>query len=206
MTLAYAVGNPAEKPMTVVAHVVRLAPDGSVTPQRIHTGSAGLAAHVRVHGFGALPSARAPVNLDHRSKLTVAVLAALVIPSVARLGPAGPPSRRFRRPRAAPRPPPAQSSTAAVVDPPRRPRRVDPAPSTPPAAPTPSAQVDGPAAPAQQAQRLPSSLVAEAPTQVRLPGGRVVRIRPTRTLPDRSLRIPDDLHTGRVVAWRCAAR
>jgi hypothetical protein len=55
VTLAYAVGNPADKPMTVVAHVVRLAPDGSVTPQQIHTGSAGLAADLPVRGFGALP-------------------------------------------------------------------------------------------------------------------------------------------------------
>jgi hypothetical protein len=55
VTLAYAVGNPADKSMTVVAHVVRLAPDGSVTPQQIHTGTAGLAADVPVHGFGALP-------------------------------------------------------------------------------------------------------------------------------------------------------
>lgn len=55
VTLAYAVGNPADKSMTVVAHVVRLAPDGSVTPQHIRTGTAGLAAHMSVHGFGALP-------------------------------------------------------------------------------------------------------------------------------------------------------
>jgi hypothetical protein len=55
VTLAYAVGNPADKSMTVVAHVVRLAPDGSLTPQHIHTGSAGLAGNIRVHGFGNLP-------------------------------------------------------------------------------------------------------------------------------------------------------
>ena len=55
VTLAYAVGNPATRSMTVVAHVVRLAADGNLTPQHIHTGSAGLAAHVPVHGFGALP-------------------------------------------------------------------------------------------------------------------------------------------------------
>jgi hypothetical protein len=62
VTLAYAVGNPAAGGMSVVAHVVRLAPDGSVTPVRIHTGSAGLAAHVDVHGFGTVPGAhrRAP--------------------------------------------------------------------------------------------------------------------------------------------------
>ncbi len=55
VTLAYAVGNPARGGMTVVAHAVRLAPDGSVTPLRIHTGSAGLAAKLRVRGFGSLP-------------------------------------------------------------------------------------------------------------------------------------------------------
>ena len=54
VTLAYAVGNPADKSMTVVAHVVRLEADGSVTPLRIHTGSAGLA-RGSVRGFGSLP-------------------------------------------------------------------------------------------------------------------------------------------------------
>ncbi|MBV9831841.1 MAG: DUF4397 domain-containing protein [Marmoricola sp.] len=55
VTLAYAVGNPAQGGMSVVAHAVRLEPDGSVTPLRIHTGSAGLAAKLRVRGFGTLP-------------------------------------------------------------------------------------------------------------------------------------------------------
>ncbi len=54
VTLAYAVGNPAGQGMSVVAHVERLAADGSVTPLRIHTGSAGLATGV-LHGFGSLP-------------------------------------------------------------------------------------------------------------------------------------------------------
>ena len=52
VTLAYAVGNPADDSMTVVAHVLRLKADGSVTPLRIGTGSAGLAAEVDVRGFG----------------------------------------------------------------------------------------------------------------------------------------------------------
>ena len=54
VTLAYAVGNPAGQGMSVVAHVERLAADGSVTPLRIHTGSAGLATGA-VRGFGSLP-------------------------------------------------------------------------------------------------------------------------------------------------------
>lgn len=57
VTLAYAVGNPADKSMTVVAHVVRLEADGSIALLRIHTGSAGSAAGVTVHGFGRVPSA-----------------------------------------------------------------------------------------------------------------------------------------------------
>jgi hypothetical protein len=54
VTLAYAVGDPAAEGMSVVAHVERLAADGSVTPLRIHTGSAGLATGA-VRGFGSLP-------------------------------------------------------------------------------------------------------------------------------------------------------
>ena len=84
VTLAYAVGDPAAEGMSVVAHVERLAADGSVTPLRIHTGSAGLATGA-VRGFGSLPAERAwrgPVNLSHRTKLVVVVLAALVLPSI----------------------------------------------------------------------------------------------------------------------------
>jgi hypothetical protein len=54
VTLAYAVGDPTAEGMSVVAHVERLEADGSVTPLRIHTGSAGLA-RGSVRGFGALP-------------------------------------------------------------------------------------------------------------------------------------------------------
>jgi hypothetical protein len=55
VTLAYAVGNPTAQGMSVVAHVERLEADGSVTPLRIHTGSAGLAAG-SVRRFGSLPT------------------------------------------------------------------------------------------------------------------------------------------------------
>jgi hypothetical protein len=152
--------------------------------------------------------------LDHRTKVTLAVVAALVVPSVLAWGVQssfqGDPGDRARstsaRPAASPEPAgsptpsptgsgSAQSSLAAPT----------PAPTTAtPSVPSPSAQVDGPAAPAQQAQRLPSSVAAERPTQVRLPGGRLVRVRPTRTLPDRSLGIPDDL--GTAGWWRGGAR
>ena len=55
VTLAYAVGDPTSQGMSVVAHVERLEADGSVTPLRIHTGSAGLATGP-VGGFGSLPA------------------------------------------------------------------------------------------------------------------------------------------------------
>jgi hypothetical protein len=52
VTLVYAVGSPANGSMNVIAHRERLDPDGSAQPSRIETGSAGLLAHRRVHGFG----------------------------------------------------------------------------------------------------------------------------------------------------------
>jgi hypothetical protein len=144
------------------------------------------------------------VRLDHRSKLGLAVVAALVVPSALAWGvqailPGGAAdSARPSAARSTPTPQPASpsptSSSAAAT----------PSPSTLPSSAAPSAQVAGPAAPAQQAQRLPTSVAAERPTQVRLPGGRVVRVQPTSTLPDLSLAIPDDLHTAGW--WRGGAR
>ncbi|MBZ5738878.1 DUF4397 domain-containing protein [Nocardioides mangrovi] len=51
ITLVYAVGSPRDGSMDVVSHRERLASDGSVAPSRIETGSAGLAAFVRVRTF-----------------------------------------------------------------------------------------------------------------------------------------------------------
>jgi hypothetical protein len=56
ITMVYALGNPADDSMSLVAHVARLASDGSLVPATIATGSAGLAADVRVHPFGRTPS------------------------------------------------------------------------------------------------------------------------------------------------------
>ena len=80
-------------------------------------------------------------------------------------------------------------------------------PSSPSAIPSstwPTAQVEGPATPAQEAQRLPTSVAAEPPTALRFPSGTVVRVRPTRTLPDGNLGVPDNLRTAGW--WRGGAR
>ena len=52
ITMVYAIGNPDDNTMTLVAHEATLAADGSLVPSTIATGSAGLAADVRVHPFG----------------------------------------------------------------------------------------------------------------------------------------------------------
>ena len=50
-TMVYAIGNPEDSSMQLVAHTVPLAADGSVTPGGIATGSAGLVAEWRVFTF-----------------------------------------------------------------------------------------------------------------------------------------------------------
>ncbi len=52
LTMVYAVGNPETDSMDLVAHTAALAADGSLVPRMIDTGSAGLAANVRVVPFG----------------------------------------------------------------------------------------------------------------------------------------------------------
>ncbi|GAA5137078.1 hypothetical protein GCM10023339_76890 [Alloalcanivorax gelatiniphagus] len=42
LSMIYAYGNPRDASMNVIAHTAQLAPDGSVQPTRIDTGSAGL--------------------------------------------------------------------------------------------------------------------------------------------------------------------
>jgi hypothetical protein len=51
ITLVYAVGTPDDGSMNVISHQERLASDGSVRPERIETGSAGLLAGMRVRAF-----------------------------------------------------------------------------------------------------------------------------------------------------------
>jgi hypothetical protein len=52
VTMVYAMGNPDDDSMSLVAHSADLAADGSVVPSSIGTGSAGLAADVSVTPFG----------------------------------------------------------------------------------------------------------------------------------------------------------
>ena len=56
ISMVYALGNPADDTMTLVAHSTRLADDGSLVPETIATGSAGLAADIELHPFGGAPS------------------------------------------------------------------------------------------------------------------------------------------------------
>jgi hypothetical protein len=51
ITMVYAVGSPTNGSMQVIAHVSRIAGDGSVVPASVDTGSAGLAADLRVTPF-----------------------------------------------------------------------------------------------------------------------------------------------------------
>jgi hypothetical protein len=52
VTMVYAVGNPDDDSMDLVAHVAKLAADGSVVPEEIRTGSAGLVGDRPVTAFG----------------------------------------------------------------------------------------------------------------------------------------------------------
>ena len=52
VSMVYAVGNPHDGSMNVILHSGRLTSDGSVVPDTIRTGSAGLLAGLRVRTFG----------------------------------------------------------------------------------------------------------------------------------------------------------
>ncbi len=52
VTMVYAVGNPSNGSMDVIAHTATIAADGTVVPDTIDTGSAGLAHHVTPFGAG----------------------------------------------------------------------------------------------------------------------------------------------------------
>ena len=60
VTMVYAVGTPKNGSMDVIAHASRVAPDGTVMPDRIKTGSAGLAAGDAVSLFGPQPAGDGP--------------------------------------------------------------------------------------------------------------------------------------------------
>ncbi len=128
------------------------------------------------------------MRLNHRGKLALAMLTALVLPSALAWG-VGSIASDDRHP------PPAASPASS--SPTSGPTSLTPTPS-------PTSQVDAPANPAQQAQRLPTSVTPEPPTGLSLPGGRTVRVRPSNGLPDGSLGIPDDLRTA--AWWRGGAR
>ncbi len=80
LSMIYAYGNPRNQSMNVIAHTSTLAPDGSVRPSQIDTGSAGLVTapvtvipEPRPHGFVLLPGVLAALVLVgtavvHRSR------------------------------------------------------------------------------------------------------------------------------------------
>lgn len=86
LSMIYAYGNPRDGSMNVISHTTTLAPDGSVRPSRIDTGSAGLATApvTEIPGAGPEGSGRLPF-----------VAAALVVVGAALLLP---PRRRGHRP------------------------------------------------------------------------------------------------------------
>ena len=148
------------------------------------------------------------MNLSHRTKLLVVVLAALVLPSVLAWGvraiTSGSDADQAQQAAETRSPPPSADPAPSSASP--SPSASPPPSASPSGTPTalPSLQVEGPAAPAQQAQRLPTSVVPEPPGSLRLPGGKLVRIVPTRTGLHGSLGIPDNLE--RAGWWRGGAR
>ena len=79
VTMSYAYGNPQDKTMKVVSHTAQLTSSGTAAPQRIHTGSAGLASAVPV-AFG-VPGAQQGV-----AAWTVWLSWLLALPTLALLG------------------------------------------------------------------------------------------------------------------------
>lgn len=54
LSMIYAYGNPSDGSMNVIAHTIGLAPDGTVEPTTIDTGSGGWAADLGVRPFSAV--------------------------------------------------------------------------------------------------------------------------------------------------------
>jgi len=64
LSMIYAYGNPRDGSMNVIAHTASLAPDGSVAPTRIDTGTAGLVTDpVDSFGAGGTPDLALPAML-----------------------------------------------------------------------------------------------------------------------------------------------
>ena len=88
LSMIYAYGNPRNGSMNVIAHTATLAPDGSVRPSRIDTGSAGLA----TVPVAEIP-ARGPDGPAVRPGLAaaLAVVVTAVVLRLRRRGPRAPP-------------------------------------------------------------------------------------------------------------------
>jgi hypothetical protein len=100
VTMVYAVGNPRDNSMNVIAHSATLSSNGAVVPSTIDTGRAGLVAGVHVHPFRVVPATATPRSTSTgtgRSSLGLAALTLLAAAGfIAVLGRS---SRMSRRPR-----------------------------------------------------------------------------------------------------------
>jgi hypothetical protein len=100
VTMVYAVGNPRDSSMNVIAHSARLSSNGAVVPSTIDTGRAGLVAGLRVHPFRVEPATASPRSTGSWPGRARSGLAALVLlAAVGLIAALGRPSRMSRRPR-----------------------------------------------------------------------------------------------------------
>lgn len=83
VTMVYAVGNPKNRSMSVIAHVVTLRSDGSKAPDTIDTGSAGLAAGVHVTPFSGGGPVAGTTTASRDGWLLAGLLGALMVPAAA---------------------------------------------------------------------------------------------------------------------------
>ena len=181
LTMVYAVGNPETDSMDLVAHTAELAADGTLVPQMIDTGSAGLAARrtgdaVRTPGPLRSGSGRWAAN-GYGVVLDRHVAPALVAVVVAAAGMA------WGLNRLGPGPPPEDDAALDVSG-------------------RSSATASPSTSPATPARRAGS--VSEAPTHVRLPSGTDVDVDAVSTTSDGLLDVPDDIRTAGW--WRGGSR
>jgi hypothetical protein len=94
VTMVYAVGNPRTRSMNVILHKAALSSNGAATPASIDTGSAGLAAALRVHVFSSRRGSVPPgpvAERTHGPESAVVLLGLLAVGAVVLM------SRRVRR-------------------------------------------------------------------------------------------------------------
>ncbi len=93
VTMVYAVGSPKNNSMNVIVHVAGLSADGTVTPDTIDTGSAGLVSDVRVAPFDSITG---PAERTSGSIALLGVLAGALAASLATVTRSRRPAARAR--------------------------------------------------------------------------------------------------------------